>query len=77
MIQDDKIVVMLDIEQAIAVNKGLQMFQDKLKSDMQYDPNLNYNPTLDLTEHVKRYIQSDVDRLYNKDRYNGINNQGR
>lgn len=53
------------------------MFQDKLKSDMQYDPNLNYNQTLNLTEVVKRYIQLDVDRLYNKDRYNGINNQGR
>ena len=68
MIQDDKIVVMLDIEQAIAVTKGLQLFQDKLKSDMQYDHNLIYNPTLALIERVKRNIQSDVDRLYNKNR---------
>ena len=68
MIQDDKIVVMLDIEQALAVTKGLQLFQDKLKSEMAYDPNFNYNPTLDLTERIKRYIQSDVDRLCNKNR---------
>jgi len=66
MIQDDKIIVTLDIEQALAVIKGLQVFQDKLKLEMHYDPMLNYNPTLDLTERIKRYIQSDVDRLYNK-----------
>lgn len=66
MIQGDKIVVMLDIEQALAVTKGLQLFQDKLKSEMKYDHNLIYNPTLDLIECVKRDIQSDVDRLLKK-----------
>lgn len=68
MIQDDKIVVMLDIEQALVVTKGLQMFQDKLKSEMEYNHNLIYDETLNLAERIKRYIQSDVDRLYNKNR---------
>ena len=73
LLQDDKIVVALDIEQALAVTKGLQLFQDKLKSEMHHDSFLNYNPTLDLTERIKRYIQSDVDILYNKIDSNGSN----
>ena len=63
MIQDDNIVVTLDIEQAAAVVEGLKLFQRRVGLNKDYDSKLDYNPTLELAEGVKRSIQDDIEKL--------------
>lgn len=63
MIQDGKIIVMLDIEQAAAVVEGLKLFQRRVGLKKDYDSKLDYNPTLELAEGIKRSIQDDIEKL--------------
>ena len=66
MIQDGKIIVALDVEQAAAVVEGLKLFQRRVGLKKDYDSKLDYNPTLELAEGVKRSIQDDIDKIQGK-----------
>lgn len=66
MIQDGKIIVALDAEQAAAVVEGLKLFQRRVELKKDYDSKSDYNPTLELAEGVKRSIQEDINKIQGK-----------